>query len=154
MDLTTEAGPAGKLSGSDEVDFGYCFGERAQEEPARPSGVPWTVVRATQFFEFPEPLLNSESPVNMVPRRPPRPVAAQDVARTLVEHAAEAPHPAGRPDTRSGGAAHRTVPRRRREVMPNLAYTFRRCHSTVCGLRNNWAPISELVSPSRARRAI
>ncbi|MFG3108100.1 SDR family oxidoreductase [Streptomyces tendae] len=79
------------IVGSDEVDFGYYFGKRAQEELVRDSAVPWTVVRATQFFEFPEPLLSSASPVVMVPRMLTRPVAAQDVAQTLVEHAVEGP---------------------------------------------------------------
>ncbi|MFG3516298.1 SDR family oxidoreductase [Streptomyces bobili] len=76
---------------SDEVDFGYYFGKRAQEELVRDGGVPWTVVRATQFFEFPEPLLNSVSPVVMVPRMLTRPVAAQDVAEALVEHVVRGP---------------------------------------------------------------
>lgn len=79
------------IVGSDEVDFGYYFGKRAQEQLVRASGVPWTVVRATQFFEFPEPLLNGASPVVMVPRMLTRPVAAQDVAETLVEHAVGGP---------------------------------------------------------------
>src|SRR5262249_44484907 len=38
--------------------------------------------------------------------------------------------------------------------MPNLAKILPRCHSTVRADRNSWAPISGLVSPSRARRAI
>jgi transposase InsO family protein len=41
-----------------------------------------------------------------------------------------------------------------RDLMPSFANTLRRCHSTVCGLRNNWAPISGLVSPAPASRAI
>lgn len=79
------------IVGSDEVDFGYYFGKRAQERLVRDGGVPWTVVRATQFFEFPEPLLNGASPVVVVPRMLTRPVAAQDVAETLVEHAVKGP---------------------------------------------------------------
>ncbi|MEU1875427.1 uncharacterized protein YbjT (DUF2867 family) [Streptomyces ambofaciens] len=79
------------IVGSDEVDFGYYFGKRAQEELVRGGAVPWTVVRATQFFEFPEPLLDSASPVVVVPRMLTRPVAAQDVAQTLVEHAVGGP---------------------------------------------------------------
>ncbi|MFE0853404.1 SDR family oxidoreductase [Streptomyces mutabilis] len=75
------------IVGSDEVDFGYYFGKRAQEELVRSGAVPWTVVRATQFFEFPEPLLDSASPVVVVPRMLTRPVAAQ----TLVEHAVGGP---------------------------------------------------------------
>ncbi|MDQ0809601.1 uncharacterized protein YbjT (DUF2867 family) [Streptomyces sp. B3I7] len=79
------------IVGSDAADFGYCFGKRAQEELVRDGDVPWAVVRATRFFEFPEPLLNSASPLVMMPRMPTRPVAAQDVAQTLVEHAAGGP---------------------------------------------------------------
>lgn len=90
------------IVGSDEVDFGYYFGKRAQEELVRDGAVPWTVVRATQFFEFPEPLLNGVSPVVVVPRMLTRPVAAQDVAQTLVEHASRARrawHPRSRDPT-------------------------------------------------------
>lgn len=112
------------IVGSDAADFGYCFGKRAQEELVRDGDVPWAVVRATRFFEFPEPLLNSASPLVMVPRMPTRPVAAQDVAQTLVEHAVGgpagmAPEIAGpdRLDMVDMGASHRacagpTPPRR------------------------------------------
>jgi hypothetical protein len=33
-------------------------------------------------------------------------------------------------------------------------YTFRRCHSTVCGLMNSSAPIFGFVMPPAARAAI
>ncbi|MBT2408979.1 NAD(P)H-binding protein [Streptomyces sp. ISL-12] len=77
--------------GSDKVDFGYYYGKRVQEELVRDGGVPWTVLRATQFFEFPEPLLAGRSPVAVVPRMLTRPVAARDVAERLVRHAVEGP---------------------------------------------------------------
>ena len=38
--------------------------------------------------------------------------------------------------------------------MPSFANTLRRCHSTVRGLMNSWVPISGLVCPSPASRAI
>ena len=38
--------------------------------------------------------------------------------------------------------------------MPSLANTLRRCHSTVRVDRNSWAPISGLVRPSAASRAM
>jgi pimeloyl-ACP methyl ester carboxylesterase len=38
--------------------------------------------------------------------------------------------------------------------MPSLVKTLPRCHSTVRGLMNSWAPISELVWPSLASLAI
>ncbi|MEV5149103.1 NAD(P)H-binding protein [Streptomyces sp. NPDC052727] len=79
------------IVGSDEVDFGYYFGKRVQEALVRDGGVPWTVLRATQFFEFPEPLLDNRSPVVMMPRMLTQPVAAQDVAEKLVEHAVQGP---------------------------------------------------------------
>ena len=41
-----------------------------------------------------------------------------------------------------------------RELIPSLPNTLRRCHSTVRGLRNSWAPISGFVCPSAASRAI
>jgi len=42
---------------------------------------------------------------------------------------------------RSGSAAWSS----RRELMPSLVNTLRRCHSTVRGLMNSSAPISELL---------
>ncbi|MFJ8357209.1 SDR family oxidoreductase [Streptomyces sp. NPDC093984] len=77
--------------GSDTVDLGYYHGKRAQEELVRDGGVPWTVLRSTQFFEFPEPLLDSRSPVVLMPRMLTQPVAARDVAEKLVEHAIQGP---------------------------------------------------------------
>ncbi|MFG2944806.1 SDR family oxidoreductase [Streptomyces adustus] len=79
------------IVGSDEVDFGYYLGKRVQEELVRDGGVPWTVLRATQFFEFPEPLLDNRSPVVVMPRMLTQPVAARDVAEKLVEHALQGP---------------------------------------------------------------
>lgn len=79
------------IVGSDVVDFGYYLGKRAQEECVRASAVPWTVVRATQFFEFPEPLLAAKSPVVIVPRMRCQPVAADDVATFLFETSQQEP---------------------------------------------------------------
>ena len=41
-----------------------------------------------------------------------------------------------------------------RDMIPSFAKTLRRCHSTVRGLRNKFAAISELDRPSLASRAI
>ena len=41
-----------------------------------------------------------------------------------------------------------------REVIPSLLNTLRRCHSTVRTLRNNSLPISALLRPFRASRAM
>jgi hypothetical protein len=49
---------------------------------------------------------------------------------------------------------HRARPRSGlRELTPSLVKILRRCHSTVRGLMNNWAPISGFVWPSPASRA-
>ncbi|RVW05303.1 SDR family oxidoreductase [Rhodococcus xishaensis] len=71
------------IVGIDAIDFGYYLGKRAQEKRVRAGAVPWTVVRATQFFEFPEPLLASKSPIVAVPRMLCQPVGADDVAEFL-----------------------------------------------------------------------
>jgi uncharacterized protein YbjT (DUF2867 family) len=73
------------IVGCDEVNFGYYMGKRAQEEVVRGRDLPWTVLRATQFFEFPEPLLDDRSPVVLIPNMLTRPVAARDVAKRFVD---------------------------------------------------------------------
>ena len=52
--------------------------------------------------------------------------------------------------TAAPGAAERSC---LRELIPSLPNVLVRCHSTVRGLRNSWAPISGFVCPSAARRA-
>ena len=54
-------------------------------------------------------------------------------------------------DSRRSGRALRSS---RREVIPSFGYTLRRCHSTVRALMKSSAPISGLVEPSAAIRAI
>ncbi|MFC0111957.1 SDR family oxidoreductase [Kibdelosporangium aridum] len=80
------------IVGVDEVDLGYYFGKRKQEELVSKGPLPWTILRATQFHEFPEPLLDGRSPVVVVPKMLSRPVAAADVAAELVKLVAQ---PAG-----------------------------------------------------------
>lgn len=68
------------------VDYGYYLGKRAQEKLISTSGVPWTILRATQFFEFPESvLLAHRFPIAPIPRMLCQPVAAADVAKELVD---------------------------------------------------------------------
>ncbi|MGW1819034.1 SDR family oxidoreductase [Streptomyces sp. NPDC002125] len=72
--------------GVDRVRHGYYQGKLAQEETVRGGRVPWTVLRATQFHEFVlQTLDRSPKPLAVVPRMRIRPVAAQEVARHLVE---------------------------------------------------------------------
>ncbi|WP_328494747.1 NAD(P)H-binding protein [Streptomyces sp. NBC_00414] len=75
------------IVGLERVGFGYYQGKLRQEETVAKSGaVPWTVLRATQFHEFPAQVLDRvPGPLAVVPRMRTQPVAAREVARHLVE---------------------------------------------------------------------
>ncbi|MFD4635877.1 SDR family oxidoreductase [Lentzea sp. NPDC058436] len=74
------------IVGLDKVDTGYYKGKRRQEELVGGGSLPWTILRATQFHEFAEPLLDqARGPFVVVPRMLSRPVATVDVAARLVE---------------------------------------------------------------------
>jgi uncharacterized protein YbjT (DUF2867 family) len=74
------------IVGIDRVGVGYYAGKVSQEDLIRRGGLPWTVLRATQFHEFAEQLLaRSPGPVAVVPRMRVQPVAAREVAHRLVE---------------------------------------------------------------------
>jgi len=72
---------------------GYMRAKVAQEELVRSGGVPWTVVRATQFFEF-APRIADGATVDGEVRVPPvgfQPLASADVARFVAEAAVGEP---------------------------------------------------------------
>ncbi|HWV75857.1 MAG TPA: NAD(P)H-binding protein [Isoptericola sp.] len=74
-------------------DSGYLRAKVAQEELVHDGGVPWTVVRATQFFEF-APRIADGATVDGAVRIPPvgfQPIASADVARLVAEAAAGEP---------------------------------------------------------------
>ena len=74
-------------------DSGCLRAKVAQEELIRSGGVPWTVVRATQFFEF-APRIADGAVVDGEVRIPPvgfQPIASADVARFVAEAAAGDP---------------------------------------------------------------
>ena len=74
------------IVGVDRVDLGYYAGKRRQEQLLAAGPVPWTVLRATQFHEFAEQVLERlRGPVAVVPAMLTRPVAAAEVADALVE---------------------------------------------------------------------
>ncbi len=80
------------IFGSDVVDLGYYLGKRAQEDRVRAGEIPWTIVRATQFFEFAEQLLTRMPPlIAAVPRMLCQPAAADDVAAMLFKTAQQPP---------------------------------------------------------------
>lgn len=78
--------------GVDRVDLGYYVGKRRQEDLVLSGPVPASVLRATQFHEFPgQVLARSRGPVALVPRMRIRPVAAREVAEALVALAERPP---------------------------------------------------------------
>ncbi|HUK61392.1 MAG TPA: SDR family oxidoreductase [Stellaceae bacterium] len=77
----------------DRTDNGYFRAKVAQEKLIRGSGIPYSIIRATQFLEFLGGIADSSSDGNRV-RLPPvlfQPIAADDVAAVVAEVALGAP---------------------------------------------------------------
>ncbi|QFG23706.1 SDR family oxidoreductase [Actinomadura sp. WMMB 499] len=77
----------------DRPDVGYFRAKLAQERLIRESGVPWSIVHATQFFEFVPRIADGAADGERV-RIPPvrfRPIAGGEVARTVARVAAGEP---------------------------------------------------------------
>jgi len=74
-------------------DSGYMRAKVNQEKLIKASGIPHTIVRATQFFEFLGGIADSGADGNTVrlSTAPMQPVAADDVAATLADVAVAAP---------------------------------------------------------------
>jgi uncharacterized protein YbjT (DUF2867 family) len=74
------------IVGSDRLpDSGYMRAKIAQEKLIRESSIPYSIVRATQFFEFVKRIADSATEGNTV-RLPPvrfQPMAAEDVASAV-----------------------------------------------------------------------
>ena len=74
------------IVGVERVPFGYYEGKRAQELAALSGPVPASVLRTTQFHEFPGQLMaRVPGPVAVVPRMRSQPVAAREVAVSLAD---------------------------------------------------------------------
>src|SRR5262250_2419125 len=77
----------------DRTDNGYFLAKLAQEKLIEASGIPHTLIRATQFMEFLRGIADSSADGNRV-RLPPimfQPIAADDVAAIVAEVALAAP---------------------------------------------------------------
>jgi uncharacterized protein YbjT (DUF2867 family) len=75
------------IVGIDRTDNGYFRAKVAQEKLINTSGIPYTIVRATQFLEFLGAIADSSANGNIV-RLPPclfQPIAADDVASVVAE---------------------------------------------------------------------
>ena len=74
-------------------DVGYFRAKIAQESLIKASGIPYTILRSTQFFEFFKGLLESAADGNVFRASPAlyQPIAADDVAVTVADLAVGAP---------------------------------------------------------------
>lgn len=73
------------IVGCDRVDLGYYAGKVRQEELVLAAGVPGSVLRATQFHEFPGQLLERGRGPVVVPDMLSQPIAAREVGAALAE---------------------------------------------------------------------
>jgi uncharacterized protein YbjT (DUF2867 family) len=81
------------IVGTDRSDNGYFRAKVAQEKLIEASGIPYTIVRSTQFLEFLGAIADSSAAGNAV-RLPPglfQPIAAEDVAAAVADVALAPP---------------------------------------------------------------
>jgi uncharacterized protein YbjT (DUF2867 family) len=77
----------------DRTDNGYFRAKAAQEKLIESSGIPYTIIRVTQFLEFLGGIADSSADGNIVMLPPVlfQPIAADDVAATVADVALAAP---------------------------------------------------------------
>ena len=75
------------------LEMGYFRAKLAQEDLIRSSGIPYTIVRSTQFFEFIAGIAQSGTVGNTAHLSPVlfQPIAADDVANAVTDVALDAP---------------------------------------------------------------
>src|SRR5438309_21599 len=81
------------IVGTDRSDNGYFRAKVAQEKLIEASGIPYAIIRATQFLEFLGGIADSSADGNIV-RLPPvlfQPIAVDDIAPIVAELALAAP---------------------------------------------------------------
>ena len=81
------------IVGTDRSDNGYFRAKVAQEKLIETSGIPYTIIRATQFLEFLGGIAASSADGNIVRLSPGlfQPIAADDVAAIVADVALAAP---------------------------------------------------------------
>ena len=83
------------IVGTDRTpDNGYFRAKVAQEKLIKTSGIPYTIIRSTQFLEFLRGIADSSADGNLV-RLPPvlfQPIASDDVAASVADVALAPPH--------------------------------------------------------------
>lgn len=106
------------------ADSGYMRAKMAQEAAIANSGVPYTILRATQFFEFLDAIAwgSTQEGIVRAPIAWMQPVAADDVAATLADLVAAAPAGAvvelGGPDRMHMGEVLKQVVRASGDTKP------------------------------------
>lgn len=75
------------------LESGYLRAKMAQEKLIKASGIPYTILRSTQFFEFIGGIIKSASKDDVIRLSPAllQPIAADDVVATLAELAVGSP---------------------------------------------------------------
>ncbi|GAA2973035.1 uncharacterized protein YbjT (DUF2867 family) [Microbacterium terrae] len=79
------------IVGMEAAPDGYYAGKLAQERSVSAGAVPWSILRATQFHEFPAMYYHRSAPVHSAASGRLQPVAAREVAERLVGLAESAP---------------------------------------------------------------
>jgi uncharacterized protein YbjT (DUF2867 family) len=81
------------IIGIDRSDNGYFRAKLAQEKLIKTSGIPYTIIRSTQFLEFLRAIAASSADGNIVRISPGlfQPIAAEDVAAIVADVALAAP---------------------------------------------------------------
>jgi uncharacterized protein YbjT (DUF2867 family) len=81
------------IVGTDRSDNGYFRAKVAQEKLIKGSGIPYTIIRSTQFMEFLRGIADSSTDGNIVRIAPGlfQPIAADDVAANVADVASTAP---------------------------------------------------------------
>src|SRR5881398_3408091 len=81
------------IVGTDRTDNGYFRAKVAQEKLIETSGIPYTIIRSTQFLEFLGAIADSSADGNIVRLSPAlfQPIAADDVAAIAADVALAAP---------------------------------------------------------------
>jgi uncharacterized protein YbjT (DUF2867 family) len=81
------------IVGTDRSDNGYFRAKVAQEKLIKTSGIPYTIIRSTQFLEFLGGIADSSADGNIVRISPGlfQPIAADDVAAIVADVALAAP---------------------------------------------------------------
>ena len=103
------------IVGTDRSDNGYFRAKVAQEKLIETSGIPYTIIRSTQFLEFLRGIAAESTDGNTVRLSPGlfQPIAADDVAPIVAEVALAPPRSGSCRDRRPGTS---TVQRNRRPL--------------------------------------